>query len=257
MPKRRSMLIGMGALAMGSGAAFSSAAFQSAVSPTSDMRVVVGQQFNNNLRVEAGDVFRSGDGQTSFSPATSGASSVETIENLSGTSFFTNSTDELDDLGVDDLPAVGATDDYNGDLGLAVATAVNEVVTVGGETTGDLGFIQINNNTPNEHRVQIEFEEFGEDVGASTGQVSPDVVRETYSFYKENGDQISIGSGGPTGEVTVGSGEIKQIYLQVDTETYYSDIMEAADVEDSPFNEEQDTVDLVDSIKVGVLEEED
>ena len=51
MVKRRSMVVGLGALATGSGAVFSSAAFASSVSPSADMRVVVGQNFGNNLRV--------------------------------------------------------------------------------------------------------------------------------------------------------------------------------------------------------------
>ena len=46
MPKRRSMLIGLGALAMGSGAAFTGAAFNTSTTPSADLRVVVEEALN-------------------------------------------------------------------------------------------------------------------------------------------------------------------------------------------------------------------
>ena len=53
MPKRRSMILGLGALAMGSGAAFTSAAFENSVDAGADMRVIVDER----LIVRAGGLF--------------------------------------------------------------------------------------------------------------------------------------------------------------------------------------------------------
>ena len=53
MPKRRSMILGLGALAMGSGTAFTSAAFENSVDAGADMRVIVDER----LIVRAGGLF--------------------------------------------------------------------------------------------------------------------------------------------------------------------------------------------------------
>jgi len=259
MVKRRSMVVGLGALATGSGAVFSSAAFASSVSPSADMRVVVGQNFGNNLRVDAGDIFRQNNGD--FNPG-SGSDAVETVHNITGsrTEFF--GSDELADLEVDDLPAAGANNDdfYNDQLSLAVATAVGETAVIGNDSDGDVGFIQIENNTPDDHDIQIEFNSFGEDVGTANNEVTAGQVRQIYEFYDSGGNQISEnGSGNIPYSITVASGSTEQIYLVVDTEstTLYNAVMEATNTDDSQFTTEQDTVDLVDSIRVGVDEGEE
>jgi hypothetical protein len=252
---RRKTVLGLGAMATGSGAVFSSAAFASTVSPSADMRVVVGQEFSNNLRVEAGDIFRSNNGDFD---AASGSSAVKTVHNIDSTSFF--SSNELEDLEVADLPAAGANDKNNEDLSLAVATAVGETATIGDGGSNDVGFIQIENNTPDEHDIQIEFASFGEDVGSANAsdKVTADQVRKIYKFYDSGGEQISRnGFGNIPNSLPVSSGSTEQIYLKVDTETgdLYDEVMSAANAEDSQFTDEQDTVDLVDSIRVGVDEE--
>ena len=256
MVKRRSMVVGLGALATGSGAIFSSAAFASTVSPSADMRVVVGQDFGNNLRVEAGDIFRLPNGN--FAPS-SDSSAVKTVHDTSSTNFF-GGNNELDDLEVDDLPAAGANDEYNNALSLAVATAVGETATIGNDNAGNVGFIQIENNTPDEHDIQIEFDSFGEDVGNASGKVTKEQVREIYKFYDSGGEQISKnGFGNIPNSLPVGSGTTEQIYLEVDTDStdLYNAVMSATSTNDSQFTEEQDTVDLVENIRVGVDEEDE
>ena len=253
-PTRRKMVLGIGALATGSGAAFSSAAFQSSVNPAADMRVVVGQQFGNNLRVDAGNIFRQNDG--TFNPG-SGTNADNTVYDITGsnTEFF--SGNQLSDLDVADLPAAGANDDrfYNEDLSLAVATAVGETAVIGDGGSNDVGFIQVENNTPDDHSVQIEFEEFGSDV--TSGPVDEAQVRGIYTFYDSDRSQISESPNGNIPEsVTVESGTIEQIYLVVDTETenLYNAVIDATNTDDSPFTAEQDTVNLVNQIRVGVTE---
>jgi hypothetical protein len=225
------------------------------------MRVVVGQNFGNNLRVDAGNIFRQNNGD--FNPG-SGSDAVETVHNITGsrTEFF--GSDELADLEVDDLPAAGANNDdfYNDQLSLAVATAVGETAVIGNGNDRDFGFIQIENNTPDDHDIQIEFDSFGEDVGNASDEVSAGRVRQIYEFYDSGANQISEDRSGDipnNNSVTVTSGSTEQIYLVVDTDTdvLYEAVMEATNTNDSQFTTEQDTVDLVDSIRVGVDEEEE
>ena len=251
-PTRRKTLLGMGALATGSGAVFSSAAFQSSVNPAADMRVVVGQEFGNNLRVRAGNIFR--DASDDFNPAT-GSNAVKTVHNINSTSFFSNN--ELDNLEVADLPAAGANNEDNDDLRLAIATAVGETATIGNYNTDDFGFIQVENNTPDDHDIHIEFDSFGDDVGSASDQVTENQVRQIYKFYDSGENQISTNiSGSIINSITVSSGDTEQIYLEVDTETnsLYNAVIGATNIEDSPFTAEQDTVNLVDQIRVGVTE---
>jgi hypothetical protein len=259
---RRKTVIGLGLLATGSGATFTQAAFASDVTPASDLRVVTGQGLDESLRVEAGDIFRQDNGDFN---AGSGSDDITTL-NLDSNSFFTPSTGDpdtnaLDDLTVDDLPAAGANDEFNEDLRLALATKIGENPSIGNygaNGNGETGFIQINNNTPDDHDIAVRFDVFGEDV--TDGPVSDDEVTEIYQFYTPNGDLISPDNIRPdnTQEVpntlTVPSGEISQIWLRVNTEDNYDSIADAANVEDSPFVQGQDTVDLVNSIKVGVEE---
>ena len=260
---RRKTVIGLGLLATGSGATFTSAAFASQVSPASDMRVVVGQEFSNSLRVEAGDIFRDGSG--SFTENLSDA--VKTTKRLDtgGTSFFTSDDERnpLDTINVDDLPAAGANDGTNGGLGLAVATKVGEDETIGDGGSGDNGFIQVVNNTPDDHKIGIRFAEFGEDVSTPgrDRDVSRQQVFDTYQFKSARTNQRISSNGFADGEqnipnqLTIESGTTEQIYLEVDTKEHSDAILDATEVADSPFTNEQDTVDLVDSIRVGTTEE--
>ncbi|TKX73133.1 hypothetical protein EXE46_14685 [Halorubrum sp. GN11_10-6_MGM] len=251
MVKRRSMVVGLGALATGSGAVFSSAAFSSSVNSAADMRVVVGEGLGNNLRVSAGNIFRDNDGD--FQSANPTSDAVKTAHDISDTTFF--ASNKLEDLEVADLPAAGANNMYNEDLSLAVATAVGETAEIGNGGFQDKGFIQIENNTPDDHDIQIGFNEFGDEVN---GPVTKEEVRQIYEFYDINGNKISEKPNGAfENSVTVTSGSVEQIYLEVDTEDgdLYDAVMDATGVEDSPFTEDQDTVDLVDSIQVGVTED--
>jgi hypothetical protein len=263
---RRKTVIGLGLLATGSGATFTQAAFASQVSPASDMRVVVGQQLGNNLFVEAGDIFRNGGANGGFNPGL--GSSTAAVENLADTSFFTQSTgdpntDALDGISVDDLPAAGANNKTNGDLELAVATKIGEDETIGAPEPldSDNGFIQVVNNTPDDHNIAIRFDEFGEDVGSGGSKVSKEQVFDTYKFKSARTDDLispNVISGGEQNvpnALTIDSGTTEQIYLEVDTEVHSDAILSATGVEDSPFTTEQDTVDLVDSISVGTTAE--
>ncbi|WP_434522740.1 hypothetical protein [Halorubrum sp. AS12] len=271
MVKRRSMVVGLGALATGSGAVFSSASFSNSVASSSDMRVVVEEQ----LAVEPGIIFRDGSNATdSFDPDSStppGSTSV--YDKSSDDLFGGNDSDGLSAISPDDVPAAAANNSENGNLELQVAVLLDVNGEIGEDT---VGLIQVNNETNESHDVAIRFSEFGNDVDSSSGEPAADAlsekqVVETYKFYDSSGNQISPdGSSAdatsgvldsPDGTspsqtvantVNVSAGATEQIHLDYDTVTHSDDIAAAADISGNPFNGSKDTVNLVDKLKVGV-----
>ena len=265
MVKRRSMVVGLGALATGSGAVFSSAAFANSVTPSSDMRVVV----DEDLTVEPGVIFRDGSSASaSFDPSSSNTPGSTSVYNSNAYSLFgDNDSDGLADISVDNLPAASANNADDGSLSLEIAVALDVDDTIG---NGQNGLIQVNNDTVDSHDIAIRFSSFGSDVPDSGSPGSSDVTQgqvvETYQFYDSDGNRISPGIGQANGNgilpdpqkvpntVTVDAGSTEQIYLDYDTATHAKDIQDAADLGDNPFNESQDTVNLVDEIEVGIEE---
>ena len=254
MPKRRSMILGLGALAMGSGAAFTSAALQNAMAADADFRVVV----EDDLVVEPGSAFRDG------------SNSLDDYDPGSGYTVDTNSLLDNDSLGAvapEDLPAAAVSDDVNEDLDIEVATGLDD-------GTGRLdelsNMLQVRNEGNTTREVAFGFSEFGDNV--ADGTVSSSDVIEVYEFEDEGGNKISTDSQSwdagdgeveadnqtPAGHVEIGPGEVEQITLQVDTtvEEVVDDILEEAEGLDNPFEGGHVTVDLVNAIFVGTNNEE-
>ena len=125
MVKRRTTILGLGALAMGSGAAFTSATFQNSVNPGADFRVIAAAQ----TVVRRGPAFEEGEDSK--------------LDEWAQNDFL-----NFDELGPSDLPAAGANEDENGDLDVSMArgNSSNEFVFENfleidnaGTTTVDIG----------------------------------------------------------------------------------------------------------------------
>jgi hypothetical protein len=262
--KRRSTLIGLGSLAIGSGATLSAAAFSNSVNPSSDMRVVVEEQ----LIVEPGIMFRDGsDPDDPFDPdsATTGTN-VYDNDGFSGSGdeiFGGNGDPGLEDIGFGDVQAASANDAVNDNLKLEVALPFEEDKWLG---NGSEGFLQIRNDTTEDQEVAIRFETFGADTNGDQdqrgGAVSESDVVDILSFRegktgnKNKISSIDVGTGSSppiddqtvANTVTVGTGDIEQVFLDYDTTIASSDIETAAGV-GNPFAD--GTADLVDALRVG------
>ena len=253
MPKRRTTILGLGALAMGSGAAFTSAALENAFEATANFRVVV----EDDLLVEAGAAFRDDDDEYR------GSSNNEEYAEHDG--LFAG--DELDDLDPDNLPFAYVDEGVNEDLSTAVATGLGDG---GGKEEGFADLLQVTNEGNTERHVGIAFSQVGEDV--YDGGVLSSEIADVYEFYSgssTNNDQISSteiddidgddgdveSQDGPTNFLTVEPGETKQITLQVDTTDVADDILEAAG-HNNPFRSEHNTVNLVQEISIGTEHED-
>ncbi|WP_137706888.1 hypothetical protein [Halorubrum sp. SP3] len=285
MVKRRSMVIGLGALATGSGAVFSSAAFNASANATADMRVVV----EDDIAIEAGPAFRDG-GQTGDYDY--GATDPPYI--AGGNELF----DGVDSSGLngaiddpDDLPAMYVSDGVvggpNGDDGdpfrieLAVPNRVgrnhsNAAVNsaVGDPYKGTFSeVLQIRNPGTEELDVGIKFNDFGSSVSSSPGteELNTTSVWDIFQFKVNGGSQISTGSStdppsNPDNQtvanngVTVDTGDIVSIDLTVDLSGHAGTIRDIAtpgkaDVfGDGGAN---DTVQLVKELQFGTLSSTD
>ena len=249
---RRKAVLGLGAMATGSGAVFSSATFNNSVSPSSDMRVVV----EENLNVEPGILFRDGTNpDDAFDPGSASAVDDETIQNQSDSSLFGGNNDDGLEITNDDLPAAAINDETDGSLFLETAVALGVDDQIGSST---YGVLQVSNETNRDFEIAIRFSGFGPDAtsGGSQDQLSHQQVVETFTFKDSNGNQIStsdVTTDPQTVEntVTVSSGGTEQIYLDYDTKAHESMIQDAASIGGNPFNEQTATVDLVDTIEIG------
>jgi hypothetical protein len=227
------------------------------------MRVVV----DEDLTVEPGILFRDGsDPNDDFAPRASNTLGSTVRNGNDAPLFGGNGNDGLNDIDVEDLPAASANNEEDGSLDLEVAVALD--VDGGQIGNGPNGLIQINNDSVDDRDVAIRFSEFGSDVAASgsagADEVTEEQVVETYEFYDASDTQISTdgetaNSNGILDDtqnvpntVTVGAGETEQIHLDYHTDTHAQAIQDAADFDDDPFSESQDTVNLVDEIEIGV-----
>ncbi|MEZ3163939.1 hypothetical protein ABNG03_03245 [Halorubrum sp. RMP-47] len=258
-PTRRKAVLGLGALATGSGAVFSSGAFASATaSSTADIGVVV----EGNLIVEAGASFRNNNG---YNPNTANngfygdntSSLFTNLDNNSGNEEqFDNNT-----VSVDNLPAARVNSGSTASNNLNIQVAMPSEEDNGDpfkHTFEDV--LQVRNEGTEPAEVGIKYSGYGEDVG-SQDPVSIGKVREGYKF-KSAGDNISPTKGSSDNEnaVEVGVGETKQIWLEIDLSVngnggnnLATEIAEAAEpTEDEIFNGgAYDTVDILDEVTFG------
>jgi len=268
-PTRRKMILGMGALATGSGAAFSSAAFQSSVNPAADMRVVV----DGDLIVEAGAAFRNSDGGYQSNIADGEFYGVNQNEFFSTANPSQGGADSLGSgFSTDDLPIASVNGDQN--EALSIKTAVKNDTS---HTFEEL--LQVRNEGTEPVDVGVKFEEFGVDtdgrMSGKGGDVDEANVVKAYEFKAgsnpNNENPISYNQEVTEDEVpdtaaqtvnnvvTVSPGETEQISLEIDltvniTDEISEQIEDAADIGDSftgGENETEDTVQLIDSIRVG------
>lgn len=255
---RRKTVLGMGLLASGSGAALTSAAFSNNVSPSSDMRVAVGEQ----LIVEPGILFRDGNSpDDTFDPSAvgTGPNQENLSDNGNGNGIFGgNNNSGLENISYDDVPAASANDDMNDNLSLEVATRLDADDVIGNAQDG---FIQIRNDTSTDQDVAIRFDAFGPDtdgaLSSNNGDVSESDVVDIYKFRNSSNEKISSNDVGATvsdqtvaNTVTVTAGTVEQVYLDYNTSIAESNIKTAA-TSGSPFNNQTGTTDLVDTLSVG------
>jgi hypothetical protein len=246
------MVLGLGALATGSGAVFSSAAFNNSVNPSSDMRVVVDEK----LTLEPGILFRDGSsaGDT-FDPTASTAPDGETLQDQDSNSLFGGNTNAgLENITPGDVPAAAINDAVDGNLFLETAVALGADDKIGDSSNG---VFQVRNDTNSSQDIAIRFPTFGPDVGAGGTQVTETEAVETFRFFDSSDTQISTDdptASPPTVDnvVTVSPGNVEQIYVDYNTKTHEDALETAAGITGDPFQQQTATVDLVDTIKVGV-----
>jgi len=152
--KRRSVAIGLGALATGSGAVFSSAALQATVNSESTLEVFSVAELN----------------------VTRG------IDQISGFTYDS----EYDIQSREDLP-----DAYVNDGSTQSGNLLVEVATRNSDSTKSFPYLlEVTNNGTSEVNVGVGFDSFGADVG-SEGTISKDAVMNTYDFKANPGRSTS------------------------------------------------------------------
>lgn len=270
---RRKTVLGLGAMATGSGAVFSSAAFSSDVDASSDMRVVV----EEDLIVEAGAAFRDASDNYDSTLDPTGDGKFAGTDN---SDFFANTdpgTDTEEDLGndldPDDAPAVFVNDLQNQNLEIKLATPLDDTTY----TFND--FLRVKNETASQISFGIKFQEFGADTtgnqdsnGGNVNEASvvndpttaPD--KGIYELKDSNGDQISTDGGHfDTNSISsvdnqqvyksvdINAGTKEQISLEVDftASSIRNSIKGASSASGNPFNTIEDTVQLVDALRFG------
>lgn len=264
MAKRRRVLVGMGALVFGSGVMSVQTGFTNSVSPTGDMRVVVSEE----LTVEPGAIFRDGtgdpDGTLDPGGNSPGPKGTTLKDQATNTLFGGNDNDGLANLSVSELPAAAVNDtssNTNGDLSLEVATGIGVDGQIG---TGAEGVIQVRNDTTETQDVSIRFGSFGNDASGEGGDVSEQNIVDIFQFRDESGTRIST-TDPSTSPQTVGDvasispGAVEQIYIDFNTSdsangsgTVESELESAASTSGSPFEGQTDTINLVDTLEIGI-----
>lgn len=289
MVKRRSMVLGLGALATGSGAVFSSAAFASSTAATSDFRVIV----EDDLTVEAGPAFRDG-GSPDDDYKSWGYSDPPYITSNTGLYDGTDTDGldgEIDDA--DELPAMYVSGDTNGglniELGIPNRHSEDEVslsdsgnaLPSGSEGDPFRGtfsnVLQVRNEGTEELNFGIKFSNFGDivtDSNAGTGEIlTENVYEDIFTFELADGSE-KISSDGYSGDAhepgdqnitptTMSVGEVVELDLTVDLRNltpgephHTKAIREAATPGESDiFNDgSRDTVQLVKELQFGTTD---
>lgn len=231
--KRRSVAMGLGALATGSGAVFSSATFQATVNSESTLEVFSVAELN----------------------VTRGA------DQISGVTYDS----EYNIQSREDLP-----DAYVNDGSTQSSNLVVEVATRNSNSTKSFPYLlEVTNNGTSDVNVGIGFSSFGENVG-NEATISKKDVMDTYEFSANPGrstDGIGSGDGNisansttdgtqtPVNYKLVPPGESLAVDLDVDPpNSIVDDINTAADPNNSFDSSETYGVTLVDEITFGTEE---
>lgn len=176
MVKRRTTVLGIGALATGSGAAFSSAAFQNSVNPGADFRIIAA----SDLTVRRGNAFN---GQSSADYV------VDNYDSVTGVSF--------DDINPSDLPLAWANSSEDDQLDVQLARLNNssqvvfedliEIANAGdsSESVG-IGYFGGYNNTNVDNSTNSS--------ATSGSQVSIKDVQEMFQFEAQAAGNLAFGS---------------------------------------------------------------
>jgi len=266
MAKRRRVLMGMGALVFGSGAMSVQAGFNNSVSPTGDMRVVVPEE----ITVEPGAIFRDGvgdpDGTLNPSGNSPGPNGTTLKDQAANSLFGGNDNDGLENLSISEVPAVAVNDasnNTNGDLYLEAATGLAVDGQIGTGGTDAEGVIQVRNDTTASKDIAIRYQQFGNDASVNSGDVAETNIVDIFQFRDESGTQISPTDNSSTqtvgGTATISPGAVEQIYIDFNTSdsangsnTVESELETAASTGGNPFQGQTDTVNLIDTLEVGV-----
>ena len=172
-------MVGMGALAFGSGALFTSAAFESSVTPDADFRVVVDER----LLVQAGAAFRGNQPDGTFDPGTDSTK----FAGADGTErpIFEDNTG-LEGFNAFDLPKMSANGGDNDDL-IVENAVLNEEGVINFKNS-----LQIRSQSDTSVIIGIEIQEYGADgdfSSDSTGDhISRSRVRDIYKFWLHESD---------------------------------------------------------------------
>ena len=155
---------------------------------------------------------------------------------------------------MNDIPAAAINDAVDGNLFLEVAVALGETGTIG---DGSNGVFQVRNDTSDSQDIAIRFDTFGPDADGDANDLTEQQAVDTFRFFDSGDNQISTDD--PTTStqtvdnvVTVSPGSVEQIYVDYDTAANQGALETAAGITGNPFNQQTATVNLVDTIDVGV-----
>lgn len=227
---RRKTVLGIGALATGSGAVFTSAGFSGSAEASSDFRVVT----EGSLVVEPNN------------NVSSGTNEIADNESDPSGYLFKNSSSLSSNTSIGAVKSGGeAAINNQTDGGLELAIAVAD------DTDKDFNILQVTNNGDTEESVGATISGYGSDVGNSITQSD---VNNAFEFDIQN-DSGNYENVDKDTYVPVGPGDTRGLRIDVDMSQIADDDLANAsasggDVFDS--STAVDTVDLVDTIKIGV-----
>ena len=237
MVKRRTTILGLGALATGSGAAFTSAAFASSTEPSADFRVVVDQQLVVAANDDAADnVTTESDDSDASNPS----------------DYLFGGEDVLNEVTFGEVTSGGEAA-VNGEEndGLEVALAVTA------DESGSFDpILQVQNDGETAADVGITIAEYGSDVDVDDDGSEPIDTSDVDSAFTFQIDGETVAS---DAFETVDAGVTEDISIDLNLdEITESDLRNAADPGDPGSGDvfgdgaAVDTVDLVDAIEVGI-----
>ncbi len=288
------MVIGLGALATGSGAVFSSAAFSNSTASSADLRVVVEETLNFEPNEDAVN------GDTILGP--------DQFDDIADVDDFFDDQDTLDSSLETPIAATNGAANENLRLVAAVdfgqTATFSELFTLKNDTSEpvDVGIAYDRNDTDSGFLDNSATGQYGGDIAVNDeGGLSPALSRASYQFvmsdpgpleFTDGGGSVTglispakngsfigddpevdqgsadsvVGSGSsgidardrPASAVRLDPGEETTVDLVVDT-TYDSDVRDAlqtqADFGGNGFGTRRATIDLLDGLTVGTLDD--
>ncbi|MUW14246.1 hypothetical protein GJ633_05925 [Halorubrum sp. CBA1125] len=216
MVKRRSMVIGLGALASGSGAVFSSATFQNSAESDADFRIVS----QPGLTLRRGDAFSSGY-SWAYGPGVKTASFINPVS-------AENPGIDFSDLKPSDLPVAWANEQEDGSLVVQLARQnnssdvdFNQLIEVEntGQTDENVGISYAGGYAPVNDGSTPNWFVDGYATNNPTDEITKADVQQIFTFQTNSDDtQISPDSGTnsdePNTHYTLGSGNTVQVDLK-------------------------------------------